>query len=288
MKVCLVTTLPGLRENKRIEEELRSLGYEFELINLKNFEFKIDEKFESELNALQTDIIIVRGVVHSIKPIATILENLRRRGTKIFDNNFLNHKYAIDKVTDLTKLSLGGVLVPRTYYAREWEKFLGNGESLGFPVILKSTRSGKGASVFKLGSADELKQKITELESADKKAKSYILQEFIDYQYDLRCLIIGEKVFTMRRIPGEGEFRANFSLGGSVELFELGEEGKFLAIKALRAVDMTVGGVDILIDKSNNKYILEVNHTAGMLGMEKATGENITKIYVEHVIGKAR
>lgn len=287
MKITLVTTLPGLGENRRIEEEVRALGHEFKLVNLKDFGFKIDQEFESELTSLKTDMIIVRGVVHSIKPIATILENLRRRGTKIFDNNFLNHKYAIDKVTDLTKLSLKGIALPRTYYAREWKQVLNNGQSLGFPVILKSTRSGKGASVFKLDNASELEQKIRELEGLDKKAKSYILQEFIDYEYDLRCLIIGEKVFTMRRIPGKGEFRANFSLGGSVELFELDEGGKFLAIKALRAVDMTVGGVDILIDKGNNKYILEVNHTAGMLGMERATGENITKIYVEHAIEKA-
>ena len=36
------------------------------------------------------------------------------------------------------------------------------------------------------------------------------------------------------------------------------------------------------------RYILEVNHTAGFLGMEKATGENIGKIFVEHAIAQAR
>jgi len=288
MKISLVTTLPGLGENKRIEEEVKALGHEFKLLNLKNFEFKIDQNYKSEFNNLEADIVIVRGVVHSIKPIAAILENLRRQGVRIFDNNFLNHKYAIDKVTDITKLALASIPVPKTYYARDWESISKNADKLEYPLIFKSARSGKGASVFKLENQEGFKKLIADLQEKDKNAKSFIAQEFIDYKYDLRALIVGEKVFTMRRIPGEGEFRANFSLGGSVELYDLDEEGKFLAVKALRAIDMTVGGVDILIDKDNNRFILEVNHTAGMLGMERATGENITKTYVEHAIEKAK
>jgi len=51
---------------------------------------------------------------------------------------------------------------------------------------------------------------------------------------------------------------------------------------------MTVGGVDILIDKNNKRYILEVNHTAGFVGMEKATNKNIGKLFIEHAIKEAR
>jgi glutathione synthase/RimK-type ligase-like ATP-grasp enzyme len=57
---------------------------------------------------------------------------------------------------------------------------------------------------------------------------------------------------------------------------------------ALTAIDMSVGGVDVLIAEGNKKYILEVNHTAGFVGMEKATGENIGRVFVEHAIANAR
>jgi glutathione synthase/RimK-type ligase-like ATP-grasp enzyme len=92
----------------------------------------------------------------------------------------------------------------------------------------------------------------------------------------------------MRRIPGEGEFRANFSLGGSVELFDLDEAGKKMAMKALKAVGLSIGGVDMLITEDNKRYILEVNHTAGFIGMELATSTNIGKIWVEHAIASAK
>ena len=43
MKISLITTLLSLVENKRIEEEVKALGHDFELIDLKNFGFILKE-----------------------------------------------------------------------------------------------------------------------------------------------------------------------------------------------------------------------------------------------------
>ena len=94
-------------------------------------------------------------------------------------------------------------------------------------------------------------------------------------------------MYSMKRIPGEGEFRANFSLGGKVEIFKPDLETRDMALEAMRAVELKVGGVDVLITKDGKKCILEVNHTPGFVGMEEATKENITRKYVELVIEKA-
>jgi RimK family alpha-L-glutamate ligase len=289
MKISLITTLPALKENRRIEEEVNALGNQFELVDLSDFNFLADSQVKVEgLSMIDSNIVIVRGIFNSIKPISVLINNLRKKGIKIFDNNFIEHKYSIDKVTDLIKLAQEKISIPKTAYARDFSKYEKMAEEIGYPVVIKSTRSGKGASVFKIDDKNKLKSLIDDLVKEDKKAKSYLLQEFIDYKIDLRCLVIGEHVFTMRRIPAKGEFRANFSLGGSVESYDLNEEGKELAIKALKVVDMSIGGVDILIDKNKKMYILEVNHTAGFVGMEKATEENIAKIFVEHAIKNAK
>lgn len=290
MKITLVTTLTELSEHKRLKEECASLSYDFEIIDLSTFGYFIDEKLLDieGLNNLKTDLVIVRGIFNAINTISTITEHLRKKGIKVFDNNLTSLKYSIDKVNDLVKLSLAGVEVPKTCYTRDWEKFPDLAQRIGYPVIIKSTRTGKGASVYKIDSPSELSEFISDLKSQEKEAKGYLIQEFVPYKFDLRVLIIGENLFTMRRIPKEGEFRANFSLGGTVELFDLDEEGKKLARKALSAVEMSVGGVDILIGEDGKRYVLEVNHTAGWVGMEKATGENITKLYLEHAIEKAK
>lgn len=290
MKVALVTTLSRLSENKRIRQECEALGHEFKLADLKEFAFSIEDgalKF-SKFEGLRADVVILRGVFLAIKTISVIVNSLRDKGVKIFDNNFLEHRYSIDKVTDSVKLSLKEIPVPDTYYSRNFGDYPKFAKKLGFPLVIKSSRMGKGASVFKIEGRDGLSTFVSEAEGEGKSAKSFILQEFIDYKYDLRILIIGEQAFTMRRIPAKGEFRANFSLGGRVESYNLDEEGKKLAIAALSAVDMSVGGVDILITGGGKRYVLEVNHTAGFVGMEKATGKNIAKVYVEHALANAK
>lgn len=290
MKIVLLTSVPSFIENKRIEEEVLALGHEFELVNTGDFGFAINGRNVS-LNGLENtdaDVVFVRGILKSIKPVSAAIASLRKKEIKVFDNNFLNHRYSIDKVTDILKLALADIPVPDTYYARDFSEFPDIAKKIGFPVIMKSTRMGKGASVFKAENEQELNNLIGEAQLKGKEAKSYLLQEMIPYVHDLRVLIIGEHVYAMKRIPAEGEFRANFSLGGRVELFDLDEPGKQLAKNALNAIDMSVGGVDVLITEDNRRYILEVNHTAGFAGMEEATGENIGKLWVEHAITNAR
>lgn len=290
MKIALITTLPELIENKRIEEEVKNFGHEFQLVDLSDFNFLISNSslVLKKITDLKTDMVIVRGIFISLKAICTLIYDLRKKGIKVFDNNFLNHKYSISKTTDMIKLSLAKIPVPDTAFTRNIDDYYTLSEKIGFPLIIKSSRMGKGANIFKINNKEELERIIKDIGLEDKKAQNYLLQEFIPYVHDLRVLIIGDNIFTMKRIPKEGDFRANFSRGGSVELFDLDEEGKKLALDALHVVNMTVGGVDILIDKDDNRYVLEVNHIAGFVGMEKATDKNIGKLFVEHTIKEAK
>lgn len=290
MKIALATTHTGLIENKRIEEEVKALGHKFELIDLSGFNYFVENN-ELKIKGLtdtDADVVIFRGIFLSLKAIAAVAEGLRAKGVKIFDNSLLKHKYSINKITDFVLLANKKVSMPKAYYSRNFDDYLKVGKKLKYPLIVKLTRAGKGAGIYKMDNEEELEAFISQAQENGYKGASYIMQEYIPYVHDLRILVIGGKMFTMKRIPKEGDFRANFSLGGSVELFKPDVETQDLALKALKAVDMTVGGVDVLIDKENKKYILEVNHTAGMVGMEEATGENITQIYVKHVIEKAK
>ena len=290
MRIVLITTLPSLIENQRLEEEAEKLGHSFQLINLKDFSFQVKEnqlKVAAMAN-LKVDLVIVRGIFNSIKPISAVITDLKRRGGKVFDNNFLTHRYSIDKVSDLIKLSLAGLPVPETAYTRDFADYLRLAKELGYPLVIKSTRMGKGASVFRFNTRAELMSFIDQCQEEGKAAKNFLLQEFIPYVYDLRILIIGERVLTMRRIPAPGEFRANFSLGGEVEAFDLDQKGRELALRALKRMEMSVAGVDMLMTKDNQRYLLEVNHTAGFVGMEKAVGENIGKLYLEHAIREGK
>jgi RimK family alpha-L-glutamate ligase len=288
--IVLITTRVPLEENKRIETEVRNLGYDFTMFDLTEFEYSVvgGKLFVPEFNGLKPDIVIVRGIFNAVKAIATFTKGLRKSGVRVFDNNFINHQYSINKIVDVMKLAQKGLPLPDTFHLHNFDKFLPSAQMIGYPVICKLARTGKGAGVYKFDNDTDLQNFINELQEKEIEPTSYMLQKFVDYKYDLRVLIIGGYLFCMRRVPGVGEFRANFSLGGSVELFELDEAGKKLARKALKAVGLSIGGVDMLITQDNKRYILEVNHTAGFIGMELATSTNIGKIWVEHAIANAK
>lgn len=290
MKIALITTLSSLIENQRLQQEAEKMGHQLQVIDLKKFNYQIKDNHFTvpQLQNLNTDLIIVRGIFNSLKSISAIINHYRQQGTKVFDNNLLSHFYSIDKVTDMVKLSLNHIPTPDTSYSRNYSDFPQLAKQLGYPLIIKSTRMGKGANVFKIDSPQDLTKIVDNFKDKNFAPKSLLLQQFIPYTHDLRILCIGDQIFTMRRIPKKNEFRANFSLGGSVEPFNPQPETIKLAHQALKAVDMTIAGIDVLITQDNQQYILEVNHTAGFVGMEKATGKNIAQIWLEHAIKTAK
>jgi len=290
MKISLVTTLPSLIENQRLKEEAQKLGFKLEIINTKNLNFSIQNNLLDlpGITDNQSDIIIFRGIFTSIRSYRPLIKHLREQGIKVFDNNLHQHQYSINKITDLLKLSLKNISVPNTIYTRDLQDFPSKAKQVGFPLIIKTTRAGKGIGIHKINNQKELNQFINSAQKEGKTGRDLIIQEFIPYIHDLRILIIGSHQFAMKRIPAKNEFRANFSLGGSVKLFDPSQKTKELAQKALRAINMSIGGVDVLITKDNQQYILEVNHTAGFVGMEKATGKNIARIWLQHAIKNAK
>jgi|GEM_PF-719249 len=304
MKVALITTAPKFIEGLRLEEEAKALGYDFTTVNVGHSSYILEKgklvliaetcknlkqgNFKKEIIDLkQYDTILMQRMFKCIKEISPIIKDARKNGVRVFDNNLTKHNYVINKVVDEVKLGVAGILTPKTIHSRDFESLPILAEKIGYPIIFKNTNKGKGVGVYKFDSKDQLTTKIKELESLGKKASGFLIQQLINYKHDLRVLVVGDSIFTMERIPKQGEFRANFSLGGSVKPFSLNEEIKQFAIKAIRAVGLNIAGVDVLIDDQGTNYILEVNHTPGFVGMEKALGENIGKKIIQFSVENA-
>ncbi len=289
MKITLITNLNNGSENQRLLDEAVKLGHHLTIIRPEDITISIKngELHYPEVCDTLPDVVILRGILMSIKKTIALIEHMRKDNIKVFDNNLGEMQYSIDKVSDLAKLALAKMPLPDTEYANSYEKFVQMAKVIGYPVIVKPINTGKGIGVTKIESQKQLEQYVRTRQKGDLKAKQLIIQQYIPYEYDLRILVIGENTFTMRRIPGEGEFRANYSLGGRVELYSPSKETETLAIQALNSINMSVGGVDVLITKDNKQYILEVNHSPGFEGMEKATGQNIAQIFLTHAITHA-
>ncbi len=289
MKIALITTSPEQEEIVRIREEAKKMGYTLEVVDVSGFTLKIKDNKLSvvQLENVDADLAIVRGVFMAMNSVTAIVDYIKSRNIKIFDNGVYTHKYSINKITDLTKVSIAGLPTPDTFYSKVPQEFIKGAEDLGYPVVVKSAKTGKGMGVQKMDTEESLEKYVEDLKNDKLPVKTVIMQEFIPYKYDLRVFILGDKIHTMRRIPPVGDFRANFSIGGTVELFNLNEKDKSIAKLAAKAVGLGIAGVDLLIKENGESVVLEVNHTPGMMGIERATGENITKMYIEYALSHA-
>jgi ribosomal protein S6--L-glutamate ligase len=124
-------------------------------------------------------------------------------------------------------------------------------------------------------SKDEIEKIIKENKEI---SPSFIIREFIPNDGDIRVFTVGYlAIGAMKRIPPEGDFRSNISLGGTGENYELEKypKVKLLAEKAAEITGTEIAGVDIILHKeTGNPYILEVNPGPQFTGFEKYTGVN--------------
>lgn len=233
------------------------------------------------------DYLIIRGGFSSISMTMELVKYCRFLGIKVFDNNLTEIRYLINKKADFIKLARAGVPIPDTYNVSTLEQFIEL--NLEFPMVLKPTNTGKGAGVIKVSSLEEVEIFFADETNKEKKWNAYVFEPIIDYEHDLRVLVMGGEVLgTMKRIPRSGDFRANFSLGGTVEPFEAIQEIKDLAIKAAKATGLLISGVDVLVEKTGKLWVLETNRTPGMEGITKANGNIISEKALQFMLDNAK
>jgi hypothetical protein len=87
-------------------------------------------------------------------------------------------------------------------------------------------------------------------------------------------VVDGKVVAAMQREAAPGEFRANIHMGGTASVVKITSEEKKIAIKAAKAMNLKVAGVDI-IRSSKGPLLLEVNSSPGLEGIEGATQKDI-------------
>lgn len=254
--------------------------------------FSFDERsfiFDGQVfNHEEYDLVIVRNAMFELKASLLFLKYCKEKGINVMDNNLTSTGYAINKKFDYFEFSKNKLPIPKTYFFRSIEnldKFLDReGEAL-FPLVMKPINAGQGMHVRLVHSREEIYEKIAN--EFENKLKVIMFQEFIDYVADLRVFVLGGKVIgCMRRIPAEGDWRANFSLGGTVEKYEATSEIVELALAAANSVNLELGGIDILVLKDGSILLLEANRTPGVEGISEAMNDNISLKYLEYTLEK--
>ena len=219
-----------------------------------------------------------------------IIRGLEDKGFKTIPSiktwDVCSSKYYCDQLFKQNNLR-SPITVPITY-SDDSERAVKEG-GLKFPLILKSSSGSQtGVGVIIMESMKSLHPTVQML-SFLQPYVDLLVQEYIKIDYDIRVLVVnGEVLASMRRNVMDDDIRSNASLGAKTESIELTDMEKETAIKVSQLVDGDLVGVDLLPAKDREKdqpYILEVNATPGLGGIEEVTKDKsvtqeILKIYM--------
>lgn len=270
-------------EIRRFLEEGRNMGIEVRVFHPEQFDLLVTEESRGSVlidgNPVSLpDFVLPRTYVIDTGYFAlAVIRQLERLGVRIF-----NSSAAIEMVAD--KLHTHQVLVeshlptPPTMLA----KFPINASLvenfIGFPVVVKTLLGVNGSGVFLIENQRAFMD-LMQLIGETNPNIQLIFQKFIARSRgrDLRLFVVdGEVVASMERRAREGDFKANYSQGGSVAEFIPDQQAKDLAVKTAEVLNLQVAGIDLLFT-DDGYTICEANTFPGFKGLESCCKVNIPR-----------
>jgi ribosomal protein S6--L-glutamate ligase len=302
-KLVIITDEPEKAKTfhtaNRLQEEAEKLGWKNYLYKLTggytSYEdgiFRLHNKDDEKgfvVSGADT-IAVIRGSVVRKDSWMDIVSSLEKHSVCVI-NSRESISICTDKYRTALRLSDYGIRQPKTILVNDPEKSALAFDKLDtqMPVIMKTLRGSKGVGVLFIESEKAL-DSIVQLIYKQDPDTDLLLQEYIKTDYDVRVLVLGNKVLaTMKRPVIEGDFRSNVSQGSKPEKIKLTELEIEESLKAAKAVNGLWTAVDFIPSKNREKeppFVIEVNSSPGTEGMEEASGQNISKEIIEFFTDK--
>jgi len=251
------------------------------------------QQFDDYKKVDDYDVLFFRTTGKHWEEVDLIINSIKRDDVVVVDPLIKDGKPSMAcKAWQMLALKEAGIEVPKTIYGSLWflyESMMVKVTPFNFPVILKGSGGDRGTRVFKADNLEELEKLVRDLRKSETEGgKRYMLQEFIPNDGDYRVLVLGEKVLGVmkRSSQSEDEFKNNYSAGGKVEVAELPEEIKQLAVKAAKVCGLAVAGVDVAFRDNDLKapVIWEVNKGPQFKGFMQATGIDVPAEMVKFLV----
>ena len=277
---------------QRVTDEAKKSGHEVYVVKVEgaiiSYDngykiFNADDEVGFEID--NDTVAIVRGSVRLKKSYLDLLSQLEKIGVCMV-NSRETVEISADKYRTYLKLQDYGLTQPKTVLIPNADTLQESLESLDskFPIIMKTLEGSKGVGVLFIESERQIESLVQLLYNQNEDV-DLLIQEYIKTDGDIRVIVLGGKVIaSMKRDVVEGDFRSNVSQGAKVKEYELTDLEIEQCLLAAKAIDGSWVAVDFIPSKNPKTeppYILEVNHSPGTEGIEKATGDNIVKKVID-------
>jgi RimK family alpha-L-glutamate ligase len=232
----------------------------------------------------EVDALLVRSMPPgSLEQVVFRMDCLR--GWQAEGIRVVNSPYAlescIDKWLTLHRLYLHGIEVPPTLVCQGRGPAMAAFEKFDRDVLVKPLFGGEGRGIIRLTDADLAWRTFSTLQQLGQ--VNYVQKFIPNAGYDIRVFVLGDLVFSIRRIARPGEYRSNVSQGGIAVPHELTEQERSLAIQAASALEGAIVGVDLLPGADGQLLVLEVNAVPGWRALGKTLGIDVARLIIQNL-----
>jgi glutathione synthase/RimK-type ligase-like ATP-grasp enzyme len=299
MKKILIIVGGGTRHLEPFLEEAKKLGVSLLTASFSDLEY-ITENGNIVLKVKgqevsSFDVVYIRLVGERSEETALLVNYCRQHHIRIVDKVFERTdliRIPIPKSIEVKLLIEAGVPVPKTYFgtlASIKEKAPG---IFGYPFVIKGTTGKQGHAVWSPRKEEELEELYDKLVEFKKKKKmSFIAQEFTKASQRSRIFVMGGKAIAgitrptrwrrrfIQRVNGE------FPEGKREQLDPIPKDEGELAVKAATALQIDIGGVDVLrVDGTDKLFVLEVNSAPRWASIKEDTNLNVEREIIKFLL----
>ena len=288
MKIAILSNGNGNYSTKRLRDVARLRGHDVKIIKYRECYASI-EKSNPTVSYHGEDLsgydAVIPRIANSMTKYGTaIVRQLEMQGVYTVSSSLAITR-SRDKLRSMQLLAKAGVGVPKTVFSRNPTDIDDLIEKLGgTPIIIKLARGTHGNGVVLAESKKAAKSVLQAFYLSNEDGTNILLQEFVKESAgtDIRVFVVGSRVVaSMMRQSLDDDFRSNLHKGGEGTGVKLTEEETKMAIKAAKAMGLTVAGVD-LMRSDRGPLILEVNASPGF-GIEKVTGRDVATPIIEYI-----
>jgi ribosomal protein S6--L-glutamate ligase len=293
MKIAILSKGPGNYSTKRLKEEALKRGHEVDIINYIFCEARIEQSkpvviYKGEV-LKGYDVIIPRIASSYTRYGSAIVRQFEIQGV-FTTTSSISIVRSRDKLRSIQILSRAGIGIPKTIFSRGFTEIDDVMQELGGPpIIIKLARGTHGRGVVLAESRKAARSVLQGFYLMDDDGTNILMQEYVEESAgtDIRAFVVGGQVVaSMKRQSLTDDFRSNLHQGGEGKSVKLTDEEEKVAIKAARAMGLSICGVDMMRSK-RGPLVLEVNSSPGF-GIEQVTGRNVAEKIIDYVEHNAK
>ncbi len=290
MNIAILSRGPGNYSTKRLKEEAIKRGHKVRVINHAECYVTVEKsrpvvRYRGE-DLTDIDVIIPRIGSSITKYGTAMVRQFEMQGVYTTASSIAINR-SRDKLRSMQILGRADVGIPKTVFARETSDVEDVIEQAGgTPLIIKVARGTHGNGVV-LAETKKAAQAV--MQAFYVEGVSFLVQEFVEESAgeDIRAFVVGGRVVaSMKRQSLDDDFRSNIHQGGEGSVVKLSEEERKTALKAAKAMGLSICGVDMMRSE-RGPLVLEVNPSPGF-AIEKVTDRNVAERIIEYIEQNAK